>query len=298
MKIISPEKQHIPALRFLWKEVFGDTEDFLDNFFYTAFSPRRCFCIFSENKAIAALYWFDCEYKGKTVAYLYAIATAEEYRGQGLCHELMSHTHAYLENHGYTGTILVPGEPSLFRFYRGMGYETCCQRKKIKCTAPYADTVPSGFSLTTITKEVFASLRRDFLPENGIIQEGVNIDFLETHCSFYAGADYLLTVEGHGIDATFDKYTCPSSPLLGLELLGNVAAAPQILQALGYTEGVFHVPGDVDFTSGFDSAGSFDSAGDFDFADDFPLHRNFFAMYKPLGGNNITKPEYLGFAFD
>lgn len=280
MKIISPKKQHIPALRFLWKEVFGDTDQFLDNFFDTAFSPRRCFCIFSENKAIAALYWFDCEYKGKPVAYLYAIATAKEYRGQGLCHELMSHTHAYLEGEGYVGTILVPGEPSPFHFYRGMGYETCCTRKKIKCTVPHADTLLSGFSLTPITKEVFATLRHDFLPENGIIQEEENIDFLATHCSFYVGTDYLLTVEGHGIDATFNRHTCPSSPLLGLELLGNVAAAPQILQALGYKEGVFHVPGDVD------SAGS------------FPLHRNFFAMYKPLGGNNITRPEYLGFAFD
>lgn len=292
MKIISPEKQHIPALRFLWQEAFGDTDDFLDNFFVTAFSPTRCFCIFSENKAIAALYWFDCEYKGKPMAYLYAIATAKEYRGQGLCHKLMTYTHTYLEGEGYAGTILVPGEPSLFHFYRNMGYETCCHRKIIKCTAPYADTVPPGFSLTPITKEVFASLRRDFLPANGIIQEGANIDFLATQCSFYVGADYLLTVEGCITDASFNRHTFPSSPLLGLELLGNAAAAPQILQVLGYKEGLFHVPGDIDSARDFDFVGDFDSAGG------FPFHRNSFAMYKPLGGNNITQPEYLGFAFD
>lgn len=262
MKIISPQKLHIPGLRTLWKEAFGDTDEFMDNFFETGFSPDRCLCAMAGDTVAAALYWFRCEYKEKTVAYIYAVATAKNYRGQGLCHELMNYVHEHLTALGYEGAILVPGSKSLFDFYESMGYTACCYHKKIACTLDsnfYTTTLPD-FSLSPVTKEKYTLLRRDFLPADSVIQEGENIDFLATQCSFYAGTDFLLAV----------GTPCPSSPLLGLELLGNTAAAPQILQTLGYKEGSFCVPGE-----------------------DIP-----FAMYKPLGDSNIAPPKYFGFAFD
>ena len=45
MTIDAPKKQDIPALKALWQEAFGDEEAFLDCFFSTAFSPKRCRCV-------------------------------------------------------------------------------------------------------------------------------------------------------------------------------------------------------------------------------------------------------------
>ena len=45
MIIKSPETRHIPQLRQLWKEAFGDTDDFLDVFFSVAFAPERSRCV-------------------------------------------------------------------------------------------------------------------------------------------------------------------------------------------------------------------------------------------------------------
>ena len=94
MIIDAPRVCHIPLLRELWKEAFGDTDAWLDTFFNTAFSLSRCRAVIENNEIIAALYWFDCEAYAQPVAYLYAIATKESHRGKGLCRLLMENTHA------------------------------------------------------------------------------------------------------------------------------------------------------------------------------------------------------------
>ena len=42
MKIDHPVPEQYQQLVQLWKEAFGDTEEFIDGFFCTAFSPARC----------------------------------------------------------------------------------------------------------------------------------------------------------------------------------------------------------------------------------------------------------------
>ena len=73
----------------LWKEAFGDSDAFLDDFDRTAFSPERYCAIIIESEVVSALYFFDCEYEGGRLAYIYAVATAKDYRGQGLCRKLL-----------------------------------------------------------------------------------------------------------------------------------------------------------------------------------------------------------------
>lgn len=88
MIIDRPAPTHIRQLWSLWREAFGDSGEFLDAFFTKAFSPDRCRCAFDSGKVIAAVYWFDCELRGKRIAYLYALATAIEHRGRGVARKL------------------------------------------------------------------------------------------------------------------------------------------------------------------------------------------------------------------
>lgn len=225
MIIDSPRSCHIPALRALWQQAFGDTEDFLDEFFFTAYSADRCRCVFLEDRPVAVLYWFNCDWEDKPIAYLYAVATDPVFRGQGLCRTLMENTHAHLQRLGYAGCILVPGSPALFKMYEKMGYATCSYVREFDCTAGNA------ISLRQLSAEGYAALRRQYLPTGGVVQEKETLRLLRTQASFYAGENCV--------------FVCSSTEgnLSVSELLGDSCAAPGILAALGFSEGKFRAPG-------------------------------------------------------
>lgn len=226
MIIKPPEQKDIPQLRALWKQAFGDTDAFLDIFFSAAFAPIRCRCVVADGEVAAALYWFSCEAGGQPLAYVYAVATAKQFRGKGLCRQLMADTHTHLEDLGYTGAILVPGDEGLRQMYRTMGYRDMTANKKISCQAGEA------VCLEEIGAEQYAALRRALLPANSVVQEGENLRFLEGIARFYRGEDCLLCAVREE-----DRLIVP-------ELLGNTAVAPGIVAALGCKEGAFTVLGE------------------------------------------------------
>ncbi len=218
MKIDYPLQDQAAGLRALWKEAFGDGDDFLDIFWDAAFSADRCRCISIDGQVAAALYWFDCRLDTRPIAYVYAVATAKAYRGQGLCRRLMDDTRQLLESLGYSGIVLVP-ESHLFGMYEGMGYQTCSYVRKFSCNAGKAPA-----ALREIGAEEYARLRRQFLPAGGVVQEGENLGFLSAVTRLYAGDGFLCAEDA--------------------ELLGNADAAPGILAALGKDSGTFRCPGD------------------------------------------------------
>ena len=222
-----PTPEMIPALRALWKEAFGDSDEFLDDFFRTGFSPRRCRCVTENGSLAAALYWFECELAGERLAYLYAVATARSFRGRGLCHALMADTHPLLEKQGFRGTVLVPGASSLAALYGSMGYRYTTGIREIFCTAD-----PEPAALRPVDAAEYARLRRSMLPEGAVIQEGPALEFLHTQARLYAGTHLLLAARREGDD------------LFCLELLGDASLAPRILSALGCGRGRFRTPGE------------------------------------------------------
>lgn len=217
MKIDYPLEMQIPGLRSLWKEAFGDSDAFLDIFWDTAFSADRCRCITVDGQVAAALYWFDCRLDDRPIAYVYAVATAKTFRGQGLCRKLMDDTRLLLADLGYSGIILVP-EMHLIGMYEGMGYKVCSYVREFTCRASSNPVV-----LQEISAAEYADLRRQYLPKGGVVQENENLQFLSGISKLYTGDGFLYAEEA--------------------ELLGNAGAAPGILAALGKTSGTFRCPG-------------------------------------------------------
>jgi len=248
-----PSQSNIPELRALWKRAFGDTEGFLDAFFQTAFSPERSLAAFFGEQLAGMLYWFDTELEGRKFAYIYAVATAPEFRGRGVCRELMGLTHALLADRGYAGALLVPQTEELRKMYAAFGYDDCGGIREWFCASGGKPVEIHG-----IEPSEYARLRRQLLPPGSVVQEGENLDFLQTQVRFYRGTDFLLAAQG-----------TPESALFGTELLGNTAAAPGILLSLGYPQGTFRSPGD----------------------------QKRYAMLRPLAQDAPT-PSYFGFSFD
>ena len=226
MIIEHPREVDIANMRSLWHEAFGDTDEFIDAFFATAFSMQRCRIVKDCGKVIAALYWFDCLLSGSSYAYIYAVSTATAHRGKGVCHMLMEDTHRYLSSLGYIGAILVPGGESLFRFYEKMGYSAFGGICEITVSAG-----AEGINIKKITGQEYADIRRRLLPLGGVVQEGENIDFLATQSELYCADDVLLCVRREG------------RRLFAQELLGDADKIPSILFALDCDVGEFRIAG-------------------------------------------------------
>jgi GNAT superfamily N-acetyltransferase len=225
MVVDHPKLEQIPQLRTLWKEAFGDTDHFLDHFYSVAFSPERCLCATAGCEIAAMAYWFDCE----DYAYIYAVATAERFRGKGICHTLMAEIHKILTRQGYAGCLVVPGEESLRQFYRGMGYENCGGVREFDCKAG------TPLPLRKLTTEEYATLRQRYLPEGGVVQSDVSLDFLACWADFYAGDEVLVAAAWE------------DGKLLVLELLGDSGKASGVAASLGMQTGWFRTPGDTPF---------------------------------------------------
>ena len=291
-----PDVTMLPQLRNLWKEAFGDNDTFLDCFYGTAFDKSHCrIAIVKEpnpnpinshatistsckahdvDNLASVLYWFDCAVSNQRIAYVYAVATDKQFRGNGACHLLLEDTHKHLKSLGYSSVVLVPGNEALVHFYEGAEYELCTKRSRIECTG-----IDMGIEVQEIEKEEYATLRREFLPVNAVIQENENLDFLATQAKFYVGRLKINscdeTLDNIAISSNGNPHTfllasnIESSNLYGIELLGDTSLAPGIVYALGCKDGTFLTPGK-----------------------DEP-----FAMWHALTEDAI-EPEYLGFAFD
>ena len=214
------------GLKSLWALAFGDGEAVIDSFFSTAYSPDRCRSLTEAGQPVAALYWMDGEYAGEKFAYIYGVSTHPEHRGKGLCRKLMAAAHEQLREEGYAGALLMPAEPGLRKMYASFGYRECSRIGEMTLAAG-----ETGVPVRAVTIPEYAALRRDYLPQGGLIQEGASLAYLTTYAGLYAGDGFVMA-------AVHEE-----GKLFAAELLGDPELAPGILKAMGYREGTFRFPG-------------------------------------------------------
>lgn len=224
MIIDNPEKNHVPALRKLWQQAFGDTDAFLDKFFSAGFSPARCRCVFVGGMPVAAHYLFDCRWQGKKIAYMYALAVEKSHRGKGLSRLLMTDTHRYLQENGYAGVLLEPADDGLRQYYATFGYADCGGRTEITCRAG-STRIP----LCRLDAPAYEQAREKWLPDGGVRQSGVMTAFLHTYTDFIGSEDFVAAVSRTEAVIT--------------EFLGNREKLPGLLAALECKQAAVRVPG-------------------------------------------------------
>lgn len=217
------------ALRTLWTECFGNEDDWIETFFRTALIPDHICVRNRQGRLAAALCWMDVFCRGQKLAYLYAIATAPDQRGQGLCRELMASACETLARQHYAGCVVVPAEDGLRQMYRKMGYENFGGIEHL--SARRGKPVP----IRPVSPEEYARLRRSFLPKDGVVQESGAENYLAASADLYAGENFLLAAEREG------------QVLFAVELLGDPRAAEGILGGLDCEKGTFRIPGSEPF---------------------------------------------------
>ena len=126
MRYQKTHSDDIPELTRLWKQAFGDSDEDIARFFRDLFPAATGFAA-RDGEKIAAMCFalpqqLSCGDTVLSAAYLYAVATDEGYRGQGLCRALLAFAEKELKKRGADAVLLVPADEGLAAMYERLGY--------------------------------------------------------------------------------------------------------------------------------------------------------------------------------
>ena len=111
-------------MRHLWQECFGDDITTIDHFFISVYNPKLCFTHSINGTVVAMLHLVTMRYGNSQHGYIYAVATAPAFRGQGIASQLIQRAIAYAKECGeYDSLILIPADKAAQRLYSRFGFE-------------------------------------------------------------------------------------------------------------------------------------------------------------------------------
>lgn len=122
MLLVRPSvPEDVPAQRELWKLAFGDSDPYIDNFYNSYYRPGQVVVLEEDGLVRSMTAWFDTTFvvpgQGEyRAAYLYAVATHPDCRGQGLAGKLLAGADEYFRSLNIPAVTTVPAEPSLHDF--------------------------------------------------------------------------------------------------------------------------------------------------------------------------------------
>lgn len=215
-----PRPEEEARLRDLFTEAFGDA-GFTELFFRTGYAPERCLTAF-DGCILAALHWFDCTLDGRKAAYIYGIAAFKHCRGRGIGSRLIQAALSHLAQQSYGPIFLVPAEEHLFGYYERFGF------RQISAIREEVITAAGPIPIRKLDTLEYASLRRSYLPEHALLQEGPCLALLYGYADFYATE--------HAVAAVTEGMVW--------ELLGDLADAPGLVAALGLDAATVRTPGE------------------------------------------------------
>lgn len=112
-------------IRSLWKEIFQDSDAFIDFYFKQVFDPEKTLVIKRDNRIASMLQLLREEFVldhrlAKSAFYIYGACTRPSEQGKGYMHLLIEEAIAIAQSY-YSLLFTIPAEPSLFDFYKQAG---------------------------------------------------------------------------------------------------------------------------------------------------------------------------------
>ena len=217
----------LPALQGLWERCFGDGPE-VSGAFWSRFAPETHTRIVDRDGLAAMASWMPVTLEGEAGAYVYAVATAPERRGRGLCRALMRELENALAAQGLAFTVLCPAEPSLYDLYAKMGYETAFYRRTWQTSAGDREV-----ALMPIEPSEYGILRAKYLHTPHCVWNEAALAYLQaTGTRFYQLPDGCAAVA-----------SLPEGKIRIAELLGPAESAAALCRSLGAASAEVSTPG-------------------------------------------------------
>ncbi len=230
----------IPRITELWELAFGDGGDYLDNFFQNYYQPDRVLLLEQDGVVNAMTVWFPSTFHtqiskfgkfGKfgdlRCAYLYAVATHPDCRGQGLASKLLAFCDEFLKNLGFHGVTTVPARPDLHIFFGQNNFKECFlqgEQAFLSTELPPAGENFKHLALTPVTAIEYHALREQYLSDIAHVSLDLDGVIYQAGASKLSGGGFyrledraLLCLEGGEAGDCYVK-----------EFLGDEGAIPLI----------------------------------------------------------------------
>ena len=158
----------LPAVRRLWTEAFEETEEQSAPFLCTVFPLCTGWCSEEDGQLAAMAFSVPAQAvqgeKTWPVRYVYAVATAEAFRGRGAATGVMQALEQDAREQGAAALLLLPAEPGLFPFYDRMGFRVWSWASEVSVGAL------TGEDVRRLTPEEYLRIRESYAPEETYIR--------------------------------------------------------------------------------------------------------------------------------
>lgn len=110
-------------MRTMWHDIFGDDRTEIDSFFVNHDNAIPLIHKV-EDRVVSMLHIVPLQIEGRSVAYIYAVATLPEYRGRGLASKLLGRALRLIDESGrFDVAALIPSTTDSKRLYARFGFE-------------------------------------------------------------------------------------------------------------------------------------------------------------------------------
>lgn len=166
IEIKHPEPHNVYAMKKMWQTSFGDTDEYINDFFERCFKPEQALVAYNDLKPVGMLFTLpvtlrmnDKDYNG---FYLYAVCTKEDYRNKGVMTALERGAVQFAESKDLDFVSLVPQTQSLFGMYEKIGYYTTFYLSQ-KTFLVLSDDFVEGAAIATCGIGESMEFRRKFI---------------------------------------------------------------------------------------------------------------------------------------
>ncbi len=152
--LVTADEKMVPKLKELWKICFGDSDEYINNFFENAYAPGRTLVSMCEGEVAGAAYLFPCEIGGRRASYLYAGGVFPHFRRRGIYEEMM-HSWADWCREREIIPFLKPADDKLWDYYEKIGFSEFLGGKRLVLDGGGDENC----TLTKISADGFCAMR-------------------------------------------------------------------------------------------------------------------------------------------
>lgn len=211
MKIRCAENKDISELKKIWKVCFGDSDEYIDNFFNCLFNAQNTIVAEVNNRVAGVTYMIPAKLKERDFMYGYAIGVLPEFRGRSICKQMLDFVRQLAETKGFIFG-LHPANKKLEEFYKRIGLKPMYNLKEVilKC-----DSTDTKFEISDITSDEIVKMRKnafanlvewdeniiDFIKKNGGCVKKITLQQKSEYFFLCKEPDALVICETSADDA-------------------------------------------------------------------------------------------------
>ena len=226
LKISYADESHIPALKEIWRECFGDSDEYIDFFFKNRFKSCKTVIALYDGKTIGAAYLMPVKaYEYGTLKngwYGYAIGILKKYRKKGIYAMMHEKIIEDIKDGFY---ILCPANQKLCEYYASLGFKEFSFLKTIRIENKGTNC---EFESKEIPAQKYVQIRNGYFNNDGLILwDDDAIDYAMKENKFCGGFTVEITSKAASyavIARPFENFLMITESTVPKEYLKDVTA--------------------------------------------------------------------------